>query len=333
MPRSREIHLRQFATGALSSSNFELVDIGVPPLSAGEVLVRNRWMSVDPYMRRRMSGEGGYLPAFVTGAPMEGAALGEVVESRESAFAPGDLVLSMFGWREVFKTRPEHLQKIDPRGLPARAFLGIAGMPGLTAYVGLLRIAALRQGDVVLVSAAAGAVGQVACQIAKLKGHVVIGIAGGADKFAYLREIGVDAAIDYKAEPDLAGALTSVAPTGIDVYFDNVGGAHLEAALRTARLHARFALCGMISEYNSGMPGTGIRNLFAATAKDITLRGFIVSRHTDLREEFLHELRSWVTAGKIRWRETVEVGIENAPAAMMKLFSGENVGKMLVRLD
>jgi NADPH-dependent curcumin reductase CurA len=332
MTRSREILLRRRATGEISHENFELSAVEVPPPAAGEVQVRNQWMSVDPYMRRRMAGETSYLPPFTQGTPLEGAAIGKVTESRDSAFKSGELVSSMFGWREVFNARPEDLRKIDPRGWPAQTFLGIAGMPGLTAYVGLLKVAALRAGDIVFVSAAAGAVGQVACQIAKLKGHTVVGAAGGASKLKYLLELGVDAVIDYKAEADFAGALARAAPDGIDVYFDNVGGTHLEAALQAARPFARFALCGMISEYNSSAPGM-VRNLFAATAKDITLRGFLTARHLDSRPDFMRDLESWVAAGKITWKETIEVGLENAPRALMRLFRGENIGKMLVQLN
>jgi NADPH-dependent curcumin reductase CurA len=224
------------------------------------------------------------------------------------------------------------VQKLETHGLPPQAFLGAAGMPGLTAYVGLVKIAALKPGDVVFVSAGAGAVGQIACQIAKLKGHTVIATAGGAEKVAYLKEIGVDHAIDYKAAPHLTEAVMAAAPDGVDVYFDNVGGAHLEAALMAARPFARFALCGMISDYNATGPGTGIHGLIMAVGKSLRLEGFIVSNHVDMQAPFLAEFSDWAKAGKITWRETVEEGIENAPKAFLKLFSGDNLGKMLVKL-
>jgi NADPH-dependent curcumin reductase CurA len=225
------------------------------------------------------------------------------------------------------------VQKLDTHGLPPQAFLGFAGMPGLTAYVGLLRIAELKDGDVVFVSGAAGAVGSVACQIAKLKGHTVIGSAGGPQKARFLKEIGVDHAIDYKAERDLTAALMRAAPSGIDVYFENVGGVHMEAALMAANNNARFALCGMISEYNNADLGSGVRALFLAVAKSLTLRGFIVSNHGDMQAAFVKDLAGWVAAGKIQSRETVKEGIENAPAAFLGLFKGDNLGKMLVRLN
>jgi NADPH-dependent curcumin reductase CurA len=206
-------------------------------------------------------------------------------------------------------------------------------MPGLTAYAGLLRVAALKEGDVVFVSAAAGAVGQIVCQIAKVKGNTVIGSAGGAEKVAYLKELGVDHVIDYKAEPDLTAALLRAAPGGIDVYFENVGGQHLEAALMAAKPFGRFALCGMISQYNATDIGPGVHGLIMAVGKQLRLEGFIVSSHADMQPAFVADMSSWIAAGKVKWRETVEVGIENAPAAFLKLFKGENLGKMLVRLS
>jgi NADPH-dependent curcumin reductase CurA len=238
----------------------------------------------------------------------------------------------MFGWRESFNAPAANLQKLETFGLPPQAFLGVAGMPGLTAWVGLLKIAALKPGDVVFVSAAVGAVGSVVCQIAKIKGHTVIGSAGGADKGAFLKEIGVDHVIDYKAAGNLAEAVLRAVPNGLDVYFDNVGGAHLEAALTAANRFARFALCGMISQYNvAGMPA-GPRNIMLAVGKSIRLEGFIVSNHFNLLPEFQKDMSGWIREGKLTWKETVEHGIENAPTAFLKLFTGENLGKMLVKL-
>jgi hypothetical protein len=255
-----------------------------------------------------------------------------VVASNDASLKPGDLVMSMLGWREAFTAPAASLQKLDTHGLPPQAFLGAAGMPGLTAYVGLIKIAALKEGDVVFVSGAAGAVGQIVCQIAKIKGHTVIGSAGGAEKAAFLREIGVDHVIDYKATSNLTAVLGAVAPGGIDVYFDNVGGDHLEAALTSARPFARFALCGMISQYNATDAGAGVHGLMLAVGKQLRLEGFIVSSHFDMMPAFVKELAGWVAAGKLTWKETVEHGVENAPAAFLKLFRGENLGKMLVKL-
>ena len=226
------------------------------------------------------------------------------------------------------------VQKLNTFGLPPQAFLGVAGMPGMTAYAGLLRVAALKEGDVVFVSAASGAVGSVVCQIAKIKGHKVIGSAGGPEKVKFLKEeLGVDVAIDYKATPDLMKALEEAAPEGIDVYFENVGGEHLEAALNSARPFGRFALCGMISMYNATTPPPGPRNIAQAVGKQLRMEGFIVSSHYDMLPSFHKDLAEWHAAGKIKWKETVLEGIDKAPEAFLKLFSGENFGKMLVKLS
>jgi len=332
MTTSREIRLRSRPIGTPTADNFELATVTLPDPGPGEVQVRNSWMTVDPYMRGRMNDVQSYVPAFQIGEALQGGAVGEVVASNDPAFKAGDLVQSFLGWREAFNAPANTVQALDTHGLPPQAFLGVAGMPGMTAYVGLLKIAALKDGDVVFVSGAAGAVGQVVCQIAKLKGNMVIGSAGGADKIAYLKEIGVDHAIDYKAEPDLMAAVMRAAPGGVDVYFDNVGGAHLEAALMAAKPFGRFALCGAISQYNATDMGPGVRGLIMAVGKQLRLEGFIVSSHFHELPAFVKEMASWIAEGKVRWRETVEDGIENAPAAFLKLFKGENLGKMLVKL-
>jgi len=333
MTQSREIHLKSRPTGLPTADNFDLVTVDLPDPAPGQVQVRNSWMTVDPYMRGRMNDVKSYSPPFQLGEAMQGGAVGEVVASNDPTLKAGDLVQSFFGWREAFNAPAGAVQKLDTHGLPPQAFLGFAGMPGLTAYVGLLRIAEMKGGDVVFVSGAAGAVGSVACQIAKLKGHTVIGSAGGPDKVGFLKEIGVDHAIDYKAEPDLTAALLRAAPEGIDVYFENVGGAHMEAALMAAKPFGRFALCGMISQYNNTDLGEGVRGLVMAVGKSLTLRGFIVSNHADMQGAFVEELSGWVAAGKFKHHETVKQGIENAPAAFLGLFKGENLGKMLVKLS
>ena len=333
MTTSREIRLRSRPTGMPTEETFELQTVELPDPAPGEVQVRNHWMTVDPYMRGRMNDARSYVPPFEIGKPLQGGAVGEVIASRDPSLKEGDLVRSMFGWREAFNARASAVEKLDTHGLPPQAFLGGAGMPGMTAYVGLLHIASLKEGDTVFVSAAAGAVGSMVCQIAKLKGHKVIGSAGGPAKVAFLKELGVDAAIDYKAVPDLTEALRAAAPDGIDVYFENVGGEHLEAALSCARAFARFALCGMISQYNSTSPPQGPRNLMLAVGKRIRLQGFIVSDHASLAPAFLSDLSRWVAEGKIQWKETVLEGIENAPEAFLSLFRGDNLGKMLVKLS
>ena len=332
MTQSREVRLKSYPPAMPDASHFETATVEVPPPAAGEVQVRNHWMSVDPYMRGRMRDVKSYAAPFAIGAAMGGGAVGEVIASNDPALKVGDMVQSMNGWREVFNAPAGALQKIDAARIPAQAYLGVAGMPGMTAYVGLLHMASLKEGDVVFVSAAAGAVGQIVCQIAKLKGHKVIGSAGGPDKCAYLKSIGVDVAIDYQAEPSLTKALMAAAPEGIDVYFENVGGKHMDAALAAANPFARFALCGMIAGYNDPN-GAAVHNLMMAVGKSIRLQGFIVSNHfAEYGPAFQRDMVGWIASGQIKWQETVEHGIDNAVGAFLKLFSGENTGKMLVKL-
>jgi NADPH-dependent curcumin reductase CurA len=331
MVSSREIRLKSRPSGVLGPEQFEFATVAVPEPKDGEVQVRNLWMSVDPYMRPRMNDVKSYVPPFEVGKPLDGAAIGEVIASADPNFKAGDLVQNGLGWREAFTAPAKALRKLDPRGLPPQVFLGIAGMPGLTAYVGLLKIAALKDGDVVFVSAAAGAVGQVACQIARAKGHKVIGSAGGADKIAWLKEIGVDEVIDYKAESSIRQALARAAPEGIDVYFDNVGGAHLDAALAISNTFGRFALCGAVSEYDT-TERVAVRNMVVVVGRRLRLQGFIILDHFDQMPAFLRDMTQWIAEGRVKWRETVETGIENAPAALMKVLHGGNIGKMLVKL-
>ena len=328
---SREIRFASRPEGTPTPDNFALAVTEVPTPAAGQVQVRNLWMSVDPYMRGRMMTRESYVPGFRLGEALEGGAIGRVEASACADFAPGDLVQSMLGWREAFNAPPSALTKV-PTTLPPEALLGAAGLPGLTAFVGLDKVIQLRAGEVIFVSAASGAVGSVACQIAKVVGATVIGSAGGAAKCDFLREIGVDHVIDYKAATDLAAALAAAAPRGIDAYFDNVGGAHLDAALQSAKPFARFALCGMISQYNQ-TDGTGPQNLRLAVTKRLRLEGFIVSDHFAMMPRFVDRMAGWVAEGAVKIHQTVEHGIENAPVAFLKLFSGGNFGKMLVRLS
>ena len=329
---SREIHLKSRPVGLPNAGNFELTSISLPAPGPGEVQVKNLWMTVDPYMRGRMNDTQSYFPPFQIGEALQGSAIGEVVASNDPALSSGDIVQSMYGWREGYNAPASALTRVEPDGLPLQSLLGAAGMPGLTAYAGLVRIAQLKAGDVVFVSGAAGAVGSVACQIAKLRGHTVIGSAGGPDKVRFLKDIGVDHAIDYKATPDLTKALLEAAPAGIDVYFDNVGGAHLEAALNAARPHGRFALCGGISGYNDVEASPGIRGLLQAIGKNLRLEGFLITPHFDLMPTYLQELKGWFSDDRFQMIETIDVGIEKAPGAFLKLFSGGNLGKMLVKL-
>lgn len=327
---SLEVRLRSRPSREPTPDNFAIETATLAEPGAGEVRVRNLWMTVDPYMRPRMTDRPSYIPPFELGAVLEGGAIGEVVRSNDGRFRPGDHVQSMMGWRQAFNAPADRLEKVDADGIPLEAYLGVAGMPGLTAYIGITEIAKVGAGDVVFVSAAAGAVGSIACQIAKLRGARVIGSAGGAEKCAYLRELGLDQVIDYKAARDLRAELRNAAPDGLDVYFDNVGGSHLDAALHAAKPFARFAICGMISRYNEGESAP--LDLIEIVLKRLRVQGFLVLDHPDLRSHFIGELKGWIEARQVTWRQTVEHGIERAPAAFMKLFSGENVGKMLVKL-
>ena len=331
---SREIRLKNRPVGLPSESDFELVTVPMPTPGAGEVLVRNLYMSVDPYMRGRMIEQPSYVQPFPLGQPLEGGCIGQVVQSERGTFQVGDYVLGRKGWRDYYISHGADLTKIDPTLAPLQAYLGILGMPGLTAYVGLLDIGQPQAGNTVFVSAAAGAVGSVVCQIAKLKGCRVVGSAGSAAKVHWLRDVaGIDAAFNYKEVDSLTTELGKHCPHGVDVYFENVGGAHLEAALEHMNIRGRIALCGMISQYNESQLSSGPRNLRLAVRKRLTLSGFIVSDHVDRQPQFYADMGAWIADGKIRWEETIVDGIEHAPQAFLGLFTGENLGKMLVRLS
>jgi NADPH-dependent curcumin reductase CurA len=332
--RAREIHLASRPEGEARESDFRLTEVELPEPEAGQVLIRNAWMSVDPYMRGRMNDAESYVPPFQLDVPLDGGAVGEVVRSEDASLSPGDLVLHGLGWRDHALAPARQVRKIDTELAPPQAYLGILGMPGLTAYAGLIDVAGLREGDVVFVSGAAGAVGGIAGQIAKLRGHRVIGSAGSPEKVEYAKgELGFDEVFNYRAG-DIAELLSAAAPDGIDVYFDNVGGGHLEAAIAALNRYGRVALCGAISGYDSstGEPAPGPRNMNLAIGKRLTMRGFIVGDHRHLRDDFTREVGTWLSEGRMRYRETVVDGLENAPKAFLGLLRGENIGKMLVRL-
>ena len=330
--RSREIRLRTRPEGLPAAADFELAVADVPDPGAGEVLVRNEWMSVDPYMRGRMRDEPSYADPWAVGAVMQGGAVGRVVASGDPAFAPGDLAASNLGWRDLALGPAAAFMKLDPDVEHAADYLGALGMPGHTAYVGLLDLGQPREGETVFVSAAAGAVGSVAGQIAKLRGCRVIGSAGSPEKTAWLLDdLGFDAAIDYRAD-DLEAALAEHAPDGVDVYFDNVGHDHLQAALNHMNEHGRVVACGSIAGYNEAEPRPGPNNLAHIVRKRLTVRGFIVSDHADRRAAFLADMRRWLAEGEVRSRRTVIEGLERAPDAFLGLFDGSNIGKMVVRI-
>jgi len=325
--------LKARPVGMPTSDNFELRTLPDAPLGDGEIRVANSWLSVDPYMRGRMSDAKSYVPPFQIGEPMQGGAVGTVVESRAEGFAVGDSVMHMMGWRDeaiVAGSGPGGAQKLPSLGLPIQTFLHNLGLTGATAWFGLLHTASAKPSDTVFVSAAAGAVGSAVVQIAKDRGMTVIGAAGGAEKCAWVREIGADACIDYKAGPVLK-QLAEAAPKGIDVYFDNVGGDHLDAAYALARENARFAICGMIDAYNDGKP-LELKYFIRSIPARIRTQGFIFTDYVAQMGEFLADAGRMIAAGKLKARETVFEGLETAPDAFLGLFSGANTGKMLVRL-
>ena len=330
---SREVRLAARPTGWPTTENFNVATVDLPELQDGEVLVRNAVMSVDPYMRGRMDDRPSYVPPLQVGAALDGGAVGEVVVSKSDSVATGTQVLHGFGWREYAVLPAKRVQPIDTAVAPASAYLGVLGMPGFTAYVGLTEIAAMKEGDAVFVSGAAGAVGSLVGQIARRRGASrVIGSAGSADKVRHLvDDLGFDAAFNYK-DGNVGKQLREAAHDGIDVYFDNVGGDHLEAAIGSLNTFGRVAVCGMISQYNATEATPAPRNLALLITKRLSIRGFIVSDNNALQPAFLDEVGPWVRDGSLITEETfVDGGVDAAPQAFIDLMRGENTGKMLVR--
>jgi NADPH-dependent curcumin reductase CurA len=328
---SREIRLAARPSGVPRESDFELVEAPVPEPGDGQLLVRNAYISVDPYMRPRMNDVPSYVPPFRIGKALDGGAVGRVVASRNRAFAEGDWVTHGFGWREWALIDGRGVRKVSAGAVPISAYLGALGMPGLTAYVGLFDIGRVKEGETVFVSGAAGAVGSAAGQMAKIAGCTVIGSAGSEEKVAWLRELGFDVAFDYRQTP-VREALRAAAPDGIDVYFDNVAGDHLQAALSALRTFGRIVACGSISRYNDERAEPGPANLHYVVTKRLRMEGFIVADRADRAHDFMRDAAEWAADGRLRWRETIVEGIENAPSAFLGLLTGENIGKMLVKV-
>lgn len=328
---SKEIQLTSRPSGMPTAANFTMADSVLPPLKEGEVLVRNLFLSVDPYMRGRMNAGQSYTPPFELGKAMDGGAVGEVVESRAHGFSAGDAVASNRGWREHFISQPAELRSLSREIEPLSVYLGTLGMTGMTAWAGL-QLVTVKEGDVIFISGAAGAVGNVAGQLAKQKGCTVIGSAGTPEKVRFLlEECGFHHVFDYHTGP-MTPQLAQAAPEGIDVYFDNVGGLALEAALSALRLHGRIIACGGISGYNEEEPRPGPRNLFQVTVKRLIMKGLIVSDWMGRQAEFEKEVGGYFKSGKLKNKETVVTGIENAVGAFLGLFGGDNIGKMVVAL-
>jgi len=328
---SREIRLVARPTGFPDEELFEVAEASIPDPSDGQILIRNAYFSVDPYMRPRMNDVRSYVAPFTLGEAMTGGAVGRVMASRNEKLAEGDWVLHGLGWREWALSDGSGVRKIDPSLAPVSTALGVLGMPGFTAYYGLFHIGKPQAGEMVFVSGAAGAVGSAAGQMAKIAGCRVIGSAGSPEKIAWVRELGCDGAFDYNDTP-VGSALRELAPDGIDIYFDNVGGDHLEAAIGALRNHGRIVACGSISRYNDVEPTPGPRNMFMVVTKRLLLQGYIISDHYEHFPEFLEKATEWVRDGRLAYRETVIEGIENAPNAFVGLLRGENLGKMLVQV-
>jgi NADPH-dependent curcumin reductase CurA len=328
---NKRVLLASRPAGWVSEDNFRIEAAPVPQPREGEVLVKNLWLSLDPYMRGRMNEGKSYAARQEIGEVMVGGTVGEVVESKNPKFAKGDQVLGMFGWQQYGLSDGKGLNKVDASRVPLPAYLGVLGMPGVTAWVGLLDICQPKAGETVVVSAASGAVGSVVGQIARIKGCRAVGIAGGKQKCEYVvKELGFDACVDYKAG-NLNDDLKAALPKGIDCYFENVGGEILDAALRRMNAFSRIAVCGLISQYNATEP-YGVKNFQSILTNRIKVQGFIVSDRMELWAKALPELVGWVAAGKIKYRETVAHGLENAPKAFIGLLNGENLGKQLVKL-
>lgn len=331
--QSRYFTINGFPQGTPGRELFELHEAELPALAEGEVRIRNTWLSVDPYMRGRMSGVTTYIAPFTIGEPLEGAAVGEVIESRHARLAVGDKVRHMAGWRDIAQLPGEEVEPLPGIEVPEQAYLGVLGMPGMTAWTGLNRIAEMKDGDNVLVSGAAGAVGSLAVQLAKARGGTVVGIAGSAEKLEWLESHGIKA-VSYRDRDaaQLTEALQDACPEGFDVYYENVGGTCLEAALNTLKVGARIAVCGMIARYNEESPSAGPGNLAMILIRRARMQGFIIFDHWDDYPRFLEEVGPLVANGEIDYTETIEEGLEHTPDAFLSLFEGANTGKMLVRL-
>lgn len=331
MPINRQIVLASRPADRILEDNFRLLESPVPVPAAGQVLVRNRWLSVDPYMRGRMAEGKSYAASVELGGVMVGDTAGEVLESNHAGFKPGDTVVAQLGWQLYGVAEGEALRKVDSSQLPLYAYLGPAGMPGITAYVGILDICAPKPGETVAVTAASGAVGSIAGQLAKLAGCRVVGVAGGPEKCRYVQEeLGFDACVDYKAA-DFAAQLRAATPDGVDCLFENVGGVVFDTLLGCLNPFSRIALCGAISRLGNG-DMHGITRILSLIVNRVTLRGFIVSDHKSRWPAVIEELAGHLLADRIRYQVSIAEGLAAAPAALMGLFEGRNLGKQLVRL-
>lgn len=332
---NKQILLAARPVGFPRDSDFKMVEAPVATPGEGQFLVRSIYVSVDPYMRGRMNDVKSYAPPVAIDGLMGGGAVGKVIESKNTSFREGDIVEGMFGWQEYAVSEGAGVRKIDPELAPISTALGILGMPGLTAYFGLLEVGRPKPGETVVVSGAAGAVGSIAGQIAKIKGCRAVGIAGADDKVTYLTdELGLDAAFNYKTVDDYYAKLKELCPRGIDVYFDNVGGAISDAAFRLINTRARISICGQISQYNLEKPEMGPRLILQSLlVKQARAEGFLVFQFLDRYPEGLKQMAQWLKEGKLKYSEDIEHGIENTPRAFMSMLKGRNTGKQLVKVS
>jgi len=330
--QNKEIRFASRPAGMPTLENFQFADTDIPKPADGEVLVRMLYISVDPYLRGRMRDRKSYVPPFEIGQVIQSGAVGEVVESKSPKFEAGDVVTGMFGWRKYDVAKADGLMRVIPGVSPSTA-LGVLGMPSLTAYFGLLDIGQPKEGETVVVSGAAGAVGMTVCQIAKIKGCRVVGTAGSDEKTEYLRrELGVDATINYKTAGNMLEALNEACPNGIDVYFDNVGGDVSDAVMPLLANGARIVICGQISMYNSTEPQAGLRPQPFLLVNSAMMKGFIITQYASRFAEGIKQLAEWFMSGRLKHAETIVEGFENTPQAFIGLFSGENLGKQVVKV-
>jgi NADPH:quinone reductase len=332
--KNKQIKLASRPAGMPALDNFATVDADVPQPKDGEILVRTRYLSVDPYMRGRMSDRKSYVPPFAVNEVINGGVVGEVTESRSSVFKPGDFVTGQLPWQLYTVAGAGELRKVDPDLAPVTTALGVLGMPGLTAYFGLMDIGKPREGETVVVSGAAGAVGMTVCQIAKIKGCRAVGIAGSDEKNEYLEhELWVDRTINYKTAPDIKQSLKDACPDGVDIYFDNVGGSVSDSVLPLINKGARIVICGQISLYNLEQPDLGPRPQASLLVNRALMQGFIITDYAPRFAEGVKQLAQWLGEGKMKYAENIVDGFENAPQAFLGLFRGENLGKQLVRVE
>ena len=330
---NKQIRLASRPVGWVSEENFTITEEPVPDPADGEVVVRNVFMSVDPYMRGRMNDVKSYIPPFQIGEVLQAGVVGQVVTSNFEGIAEGDYVMGMLGWENYSVTDGRLLRKVPGGPVPLSYHLGILGMPGMTAYVGLMKIAEAKEGDNVFVTAASGAVGSVVGQLARIHGCYVAGSAGSDDKVAALMDdFGYDTGFNYKTSESLTESVKSACPDGVDVLFENVGGEIMEAALWNMRDYGRIALCGMIADYNLEEPQPGPRGMMLMIGRRLTMRGFIVTDHPEACEEYVGKAIGWLQEGKLKYRESVTEGVENAPQAFIDLLKGGNTGKAIVQL-